>query len=300
MTETLVTLRDYIRYAVSEFRKNNLFFGHGTTNAYDEAVFLVLQSLSLPLEQLEPFFDAKLLPEEKAIILERIKRRVDERIPLSYITNEAYLQGYSFYVDKRVIIPRSFIAEHIVNNQLDEWIEHPELVNNVLDLCTGNGSLATIAAHHYYDAEVVASDISEDALDVATINIERNQVTDRVTLIKSDLFNELGDYFETFDLILTNPPYVDTRRMELLPKEYLYEPNLALFGGADGLEFVDKILKQSKYYLSDFGVLVVEMGDNRFELEQMYTDLPFKWLESVSGDGVVFVLTKADLIDYFD
>ncbi len=300
MTETLVTLRDYIRYAVSEFRKNNLFFGHGTTNAYDEAVFLVLQSLSLPLEQLEPFFDAKLLPEEKAIILERIKRRVDERIPLSYITNEAYLQGYSFYVDKRVIIPRSFIAEHIVNNQLDEWIEHPELVNNVLDLCTGNGSLATIAAHHYYDAEVVASDISEDALDVATINIERNQVTDRVTLIKSDLFNELGDYFETFDLILTNPPYVDTRRMESLPKEYLYEPNLALFGGSDGLEFVDKILKQSKYYLSDFGVLVVEMGDNRFELEQMYPDLPFKWLESVSGDGVVFVLTKADLIDYFD
>lgn len=300
MTESLVTLRDYIRYAVSEFRKNNLFFGHGTTNAYDEAVFLVLQSLSLPLEQLEPFFDAKLLPEEKAIILERIKRRVDERIPLSYITNEAYLQGYSFYVDKRVIIPRSFIAEHIVNNQLDEWIEHPELVNNVLDLCTGNGSLATIAAHHYYDAEVVASDISEDALDVATINIERNQVTDRVTLIKSDLFNELGDYFETFDLILTNPPYVDTRRMESLPKEYLYEPNLALFGGSDGLEFVDKILKQSKYYLSDFGVLVVEMGDNRFELEQMYPDLPFKWLESVSGDGVVFVLTKADLIDYFD
>ncbi|AUR52485.1 50S ribosomal protein L3 N(5)-glutamine methyltransferase [Aquella oligotrophica] len=300
MTESLVTLRDYIRYAVSEFRRNNLFFGHGTTNAYDEAVFLVLQSLSLPLEQLEPFFDARLLPEEKAIILERIKRRVDERIPLSYITNEAYLQGYSFYVDKRVIIPRSFIAEHIVNNQLDEWIEHPELVNNVLDLCTGNGSLATIAAHHYYDAEIVASDISEDALDVASINIERNQVTDRVTLIKSDLFNELGDYFETFDLILTNPPYVDTRRMESLPKEYLYEPNLALFGGTDGLEFVDKILKQSKYYLSDFGVLVVEMGDNRFELEQMYPDLPFKWLESVSGDGVVFVLTKADLIDYFD
>ncbi len=300
MTESLVTLRDYIRYAVSEFRKNNLFFGHGTTNAYDEAVFLVLQSLHLPLEQLEPFFDARLLPNEKETILERVKRRVDERIPLSYITNEAYLQGYSFYVDKRVIIPRSFIAEHIVNNQLDEWIEHPELVNNVLDLCTGNGSLATIAAHHYYDAEVVASDISEDALDVASINIERNQVTDRVTLIKSDLFNELGDYFETFDLILTNPPYVDTRRMESLPKEYLYEPNLALFGGSDGLEFVDKILKQSKYYLSDFGVLVVEMGDNRFELEQMYPDLPFKWLDSVSGDGVVFVLTKADLIDYFD
>ncbi len=300
MTESLVTLRDYIRYAVSEFRRNNLFFGHGTTNAYDEAVFLVLQSLSLPLDQLEPFFDARLLPDEKELILERIKRRVDERIPLSYITNEAYLQGYSFYVDKRVIIPRSFIAEHIVNNQLDEWIEHPELVHNILDLCTGNGSLATIAAHHYYDAEVVAVDISEDALDVANINIERNQVSDRVTLIKSDLFNELGDYFETFDLILTNPPYVDTRRMESLPKEYQYEPNLALFGGNDGLEFVDKILRQSKYYLSDFGVLVVEMGDNRFELEQMYPDLPFKWLESVSGDGVVFVLTKADLIDYFD
>jgi len=300
MHDSLLTIRDFIRYAVTNFRKNNLFFGHGNANAYDEAVCLVLQSLHLPIEQLEPYLDARLLADEKELIFSRIKERVEKRIPLAYITNEAFLQGFSFFVDNRVIIPRSFIAEHIMNGQLDEWVEHHELVHNVLDLCTGNGSLATIAAHYYYDADVVASDISEGALDVAAINIERNQVDDRVTLIKSDLFNELGDYFESFDLIITNPPYVDKRRMSNLPKEYEYEPNLALFGGNSGLEFVDKILKQAKYYLSDFGILVVEMGDNRYELEEMYPDLPFKWLDSVSGDGVVFVLTKADLLDYFD
>lgn len=300
MLESLLTVRDFVRYAVTEFRKNNLFYGHGSTNAYDEAACLVLQSLYLPVDQLEPYLDARLLESEREIIISRINERVIKKIPLPYITGEAFLQGYSFYVDERVIIPRSFIAEHILNHQLDEWIDYPELVHNVLDLCTGNGSLATIAAHHYYDADVVASDISDAALEVAAINLERNQVSDRVSLVKSDLFNELGDYFETFDLILTNPPYVDSRRMERLPEEYRYEPELALYGGNNGLEFVDKILRQAKYYMAEYGILVVEMGDNRDELEEMYPDLPFKWLDSVSGDGVVFVLTKADLQDYFD
>jgi ribosomal protein L3 glutamine methyltransferase len=294
------TVRDFVRYAVSQFRQHNLFFGHGSFEAYDEAVCLVLQSLHLPINQLEPYLDAKLTDEEKQLILQRIEKRVKDRMPLAYITNEAFLQGYSFYVDQRVIIPRSFIAEIIINNQLEEWIEHPELVHNALDLCTGNGSLATIMADYFYDAEIVASDISEDALDVAEINLQRNQVGNQVSLINSDLFNNLEDYYQVFDLIVTNPPYVDQRRMDSLAPEYNYEPELSLAGGKNGLELVDKILRQAKHYLSPHGVLVLEMGDNRDELELMYPDLNFNWLETISGDGFVFLLTRADLEDYFD
>ncbi|MBX9598960.1 MAG: 50S ribosomal protein L3 N(5)-glutamine methyltransferase [Burkholderiales bacterium] len=297
---TLVTVRDWLRYAVSQFKKNGLYFGHGTTNAYDEAVCLILQSLNLPVDQLEPYLDAKLLADEKSLLLERIKQRVEKRIPLAYITHEAWLQGYSFYVDPRVIIPRSFIAEIVLNDQLAQWIEHPELVHCALDLCTGNGSLATIVADYFYDAEVVASDISDDALSVAEINLKRNQLDDRVELVKSDLFKNLGDYLGAFDLIVSNPPYVDDRRMETLAEEYKYEPSLALSGGNGGLDLVDKILRQAKHYLTDSGILVLEMGDNRNELEDMYPDLNFNWMETLSGDGFVFVLTRADLEDYFD
>lgn len=297
---TFITLRDVIRYAVSQFRQNDLFFGHGTTNAYDEAVALVLQSLHLPQDQLEPYLDARLLDEEKKLILARLRERVETRKPLPYITKEAYLQGFSFYVDERVIVPRSFIAENIVNNQLAPWIEHPELVHTALDLCTGNGSLATIMADYFYDAEVVASDISDAALEVAEINFKRNRVDGQVTAVKSDLFNQLGEYTGYFDLIVTNPPYVDSRRMAELAPEFKFEPGLALFGGSDGLDLVDRILRQAKHFMTDFGVLVVEMGDNCAELEERYPDLPFNWLENVSGDGFVFVLTRDDLADYFD
>ena len=297
---TLVTIRDWLRYTVSQFKKNGLYFGHGTTNAYDEAVCLILQSLNLPIDQLEPYLDAKLLTDEKALLLERIKERVEKRIPLAYITHEAWLQGYSFYVDPRVIIPRSFIAEIILNDHLTPWIEHPELVNCALDLCTGNGSLATIMADYFYDAEIVASDISDDALDVAKINFERNKVNEDITLLKSDLFAGLVGYQGQFDLIVTNPPYVDKRRMDSLAPEYNFEPSLALAGGDSGLELIEDILHEAKHYLSEFGVLIVEMGDNRLELEELYPDLPFTWLDTISGDGVVFVLTRADLADYFD
>lgn len=297
---TFITLRDLLRYGVSQFQANDLFYGHGTINAYDEAVSLILQSLFLPVDQLEPYLDAKLLDSEKSLILARIDRRVKERIPLPYITNLAYLHGYIFYVDERVIIPRSFIAEVILNGQLNQWIEHPELVHNALDLCTGNGSLATIMADYFYDARVIASDISDEALKVAAINLERNKVSDRVSLVKSDLFSSLGDYSGTFDLIVSNPPYVDNSRMEDLPPEYNYEPRLALFGGDNGLEFVDQILRQAKYYLTGHGVLVIEMGDNQLDLENLYPDLPFTWIDTMSCDGFVFVLTRSDLVDYFD
>lgn len=300
MLETLLTIRDFLRYATSKFRQHNLFFGHGTTNAYDEAACLILQSLFLPVDQLEPYLDARLLPAEKELILSRINERIETRKPLPYITNEAFLQGYSFYVDDRVIIPRSFIARHIVDGDLKPWIEYPELIHNALDLCTGNGSLATILADYYYDAAVVASDISDAALAVAEINLRRHNLAQRVTLLKSDLFNDLDEYLERFDLIVTNPPYVDLPKMEHLPQEYQYEPDHALFGGENGIVFVERILRQAKHYLTDFGVLVVEMGDNYEQLEQLYPDLPFNWLNNTSGDGFVFVLTKSDLQDYFD
>lgn len=301
MTDLMLeTVRDLIRFGVTQFRKNNLYFGHGTNNAYDEAVSLVLQSLYLPVDQLEAYLDAVVLNDERELILNRIKERVETRMPLAYITNEAFLQGYSFYVDQRVIIPRSFIAEIILNNQLASWIEYPELVHTALDLCTGNGSLATIMADYFFDAMIIASDISDSALEVAKINVERNQVESQVTLLKSDLFNQLNAYRGKFDLIVTNPPYVDSRREKLLAPEYDYEPRLALFCDNNGLNLVERILREAKHYLTEFGVLVVEMGDNRTELEGMYPDLPFTWLETISGDGFVFVLTYADLQDYFD
>lgn len=298
-TTTFETVRDFLRYAVSEFRKNDLFFGHGTTNAYDEAVSLLLQTLDLPIDRLEPFLDSKLLSSEKELILSRIKTRIEKRLPLPYITNRAYLQGFEFYVDERVIVPRSYLAEIIMKNQLEPWVEHPELIHNALDLCTGNGSLATIIANYFYDANVVAADISDDALAVAAINMKRNHLEDVVKLVQSDLFRNLDDYMGMFDLIATNPPYVDKRRMDGLTAEYKFEPTIALFGGDDGLEFVDKILRQARYYLNKLGILVVEMGDNRFELEERYPDLRLEWLETEAGDGFVFVVTKEELEDYF-
>lgn len=300
MIDVLITVRDYIRYAVSEFRKNKLSFGHGTGNAYDEAVSLVLQTLNLPVTQLEPYLDAKLLPEEKSLIIERIKMRVEKRIPLPYITKTAYLRGYEFYVDERTIVPRSYIAEIIQNNQLLPWIENNELVHNALDLCTGNGSLSIFLADNFLDANVVASDISTDALAVAAINLQKYHYDKVVQLEQSDMFSGLNKYLGKFDLIVTNPPYVDDKRMEMLPKEYHAEPNISLHGGHDGLDFVATILTQAKYYLTQYGVLVVEMGDNARELEDSYPGLHVDWLETEGGDGFVFVVTRQELDRYFN
>ena len=298
--EQLVTVRDVLRFAVSKFQEYNIAYGHGTDNAYDEAIFLILDNLHLPLDQLEPYLDARLLKPEISLLIDVIEKRIVERIPAAYLQKKAVLLGYEFYVDQRVIIPRSFIAEIIQNQQLSQWIEYPELVNNALDLCTGNGSLAVIMADNFYVANVVATDVSNDALAVAAINVDAYDLNDRIELINSDLFDDLSDYLETFDLIVTNPPYVDKSRMDSLSLESLHEPRLALSGGDSGLELVDKILRQAKHYLNECGILLLEMGDNRFELENLYPDLPFTWLETESGDGFVFVLTKQDLKDYFD
>lgn len=293
----LSTVRDLVRFAVSNFQKHQLFFGHGTDNAYDEAVYLILHTLSLPIDLLEPYLDAKLLDDEINDVLKVLHTRIVKRIPASYITNESHFLGYSFYVDERVIIPRSYLAELLLNGSFDPWIEHTELVHNVLDLCTGNGSLAIIAADYFIDANIVATDISKDALQVARTNIEKYELQDKITLLESDLFKAVKK--QKFDLILTNPPYVDKKRMDLLPKEYHYEPQIALAGGNDGLAMVDTILKNAVNYLTEFGVLVLEMGDNAHELEERYSGLEFHWLKTENGNGFVFILTFSDLKEYF-
>ena len=290
----LKTVRDLVRFGVSLFNQHKLFYGHGTTNPHDEAVYLILHSLNLPLDVLEPYLDARLLESEVKFILQCFHKRAVNCTPAPYITNHALFQGYDFYVDERVIIPRSFIPEIMLNDGLLPWVEHPELVRSVLDLCTGNGSIATIAADYFYDSEVIASDIDNDALEVATINIKNHQLEDRVSLISSDLFENLEGY--KFDLILTNPPYVDQRCMDELTAEYLFEPQHALSGGESGLELVEQILNQAPDFLTEHGVLVVEMGDNKEDLEDLYPNLPFTWLDTTSGDGFVFILTRQDLI----
>lgn len=294
----LITIKDMIRFGVSLFSQYDLFYGHGTFNCYDEVVYLILGTLKLPLHQLEPYLDARLLSFEKAQILDNMQARVSNRVPAAYLVNQITLAGYKFYIDQRAIIPRSFIAHILVNNELQPWLPNPEEVYNILDLCTGNGSLAIIASDCYINSSVIASDISRDALEVAKINLTNYGLLDRVKLSESNLFENLGNSNRKFDLIITNPPYVDDSIMHDLPPEYLHEPKLALAGGNDGLDLVKKILVESIKYLTKDGVLVVEMGCNKDELEQAYPGLPITWLD-LENDGFVFLITYFDLKNYF-
>ena len=289
------TLRDCLRFAVTRFDDAKLFYGHGTDNAYDEAVYLMLASLGLPRDRLDPFLDAQLLPDEIDKLLDVIKRRAEERVPAAYLTKEAFLGEYRFYVDERTIVPRSFIAELLREEALEPWIEHPELIHRALDLCTGSGCLAILLADHFPDAEIDAVDLSSDALDVAEINVAEYDLGTRIHLIDSDLFADLAG--ETYDLIVSNPPYVDAPSMEELPDEYRHEPVMALGSGEDGLDITRKIIAAGTTYLTSHGVMVVEIGHNREALEEAYPDLPFVWLDTTSGDGFVFLLTRQMLAD---
>lgn len=286
------TVRDLMRFAVSRFNEAELTYGHGTQNAYDEAAYLILSALSLPIQQLEPYLDARLLPGEVADVLALIRRRAEERVPVAYLTNEAWQGEFNFYVDERVLVPRSFIYE-LMGEPLAPWIEHPELVHRALDLCTGSGCLAIQMAHHYPDAEIDAVDISLDALEVASINIQNYGLEDRIQLIHNDLVEGLE---EPYDLIISNPPYVDAESVAALPAEYLHEPELALGSGEDGLDATHVILQNAARLLNPQGVLLVEIGHNRDVLEAAYPSLPFVWMETQSGDGFVFLLTREDLV----
>lgn len=293
----LKTIRDWLRFGVSLFNQNELFYGHGTSNAHDEVVYLILNSLNLPLHMLEPYLDAIILDDEAKLIANRFKQRVVAKIPAPYITGEAIIQGYSFYVDERAIIPRSFIPEVLLANKLLPWLEPMDSVDTVLDLCTGNGSIAVIAADYFSESKIIAADIDANALEIAKINIAKYALESQISLVQSDLWENLPP--QRFDVILSNPPYVDQLRMEQLNQEYLHEPQHALSGGIDGLKFIHKILKNAAAYLHDHGILVVEMGDNRCELEAIYPELFFTWLDTESGDGIIFVLTATQLQSYF-
>ena len=289
----LVTVRDLVRFAVSAFNREKLFFGHGSADAFDEAAYLVLHTLTLPPDKLEPFFDARLTSIERDAVLAVIERRVRERIPAAYLTNEAWLGEYKFYVDQRVIVPRSFIAE-LLRESLAPWVEDPDAIESALDLCTGSGCLAILAALTFPHAVVDAVDLSAEALEVAERNIGDYALADRVEPIRSNMFEELGD--RRYDLILSNPPYVTAISMSGLPQEYLREPGMALASGIDGLDHVRVILRGAPDYLNEDGLLVVEVGFNREGVEAAFPNLPFTWAETSAGDGVVFLITRKDLL----
>ena len=289
---SLHTLRDFLRFAVSRFQQAGLVFGHGSDNAHDEAAYLILHTLHLPLDMLEPYLDTALLADEKTELLGKLRERIEQRVPVAYITQHARQGDFDFYVDERVIVPRSFIYE-LLGEPLSPWIEYPELVHRALDLCTGSGCLAIQMAAHYPAAQIDAVDISLDALEVAAVNVEDYGLQERIQLVHTDLFEGLEG---TYDLIVSNPPYVDAESVEALPEEYLHEPELALGSGEDGLDATREILLQAAKFLNPRGVLLVEIGHNRDVLEREYPELPFVWLDTSGGDGFVFLLTREQLL----
>lgn len=288
----LHTFRDLLRFSVSRFNEAGLFFGHGSSNAYDEAVYLILHTLHLPPDQMEIFLDARLTNMEVTQVLGIVKRRALEKIPAAYLTQEAWLGDFSFYVDKRVLVPRSFIAE-LLREQLSPWVSDPSSVHSVLDLCTGSGCLAILLAHAFENATIDATDISDEALEVANKNVEDYDLNPRVHLLQSDLFGALEG--RLYDLIISNPPYVNAESMASLPEEYRHEPRNALASGNDGLEATKEILKRAADYLTNEGMLIVEIGHNRAALEESFPQTPFTWLETSAGDGFVFMLTRDHL-----
>lgn len=294
ITEALLTIRDWLRYSVSRLEQNGVFFGHGTDNAYDESVWLVMSALHLPLDTLDNFLDARITKEEAKNLAHLIERRVTERVPTAYLLREAWLKGFKFYVDERVIVPRSFIAE-LLEDGLGPWIEYPEMVESAADICTGSGCLGVLLAHAFPNATVDVVDISPDAIAVANINIKNYGLEDQITAVQSDMFSGLKG--KKYDLIISNPPYVDAPAMSALPQEYRNEPQIALGSGIAGLDHTHILLNEAKKYLNDDGILVVEIGHNRDALLDAYPDLPFTWLDVESGNEFVFLLTKEQLPD---
>ncbi len=289
----LSTLRDLMRFAVSRFTEARLFFGHGTDNAWDEAAYLLLHTLHLPIDRLEPFMEARLTSDERSAALAMVERRISERVPAAYLTNEAWLGEFRFYVDQRVIVPRSHIAE-LLGDQLSPWIEDPWAVARVLDLCTGSGCLAILAALAFPESTVDAADLSPDALAVAQRNVDDYDLGARLRLVHSDAFAGLKG--KQYDVIISNPPYVNAESMATLPEEYRREPELALASGEDGLDFVRIILREAAKHLNPEGLLIVEIGHNRDELEQAFPETSFVWLDTSAGDEFVFMLRREDLV----
>jgi ribosomal protein L3 glutamine methyltransferase len=288
----LHTIQDMLRWTVSRLNAANVYYGHGTDNPWDEAVQLVLPSVFLPLDIPEDMHTARLTSSERHRIVERVIRRVNERVPVAYLTNKAWFCGMEFYVDERVLVPRSPIGELIDNRFSGILRDKPQ---HILDMCTGSGCIAIACAYAFPETEVDAVDISADALAVAERNIEAHGVENWVTPIRSDLFRELVSL--QYDLIVTNPPYVDEEDMSDLPQEYRHEPELGLASGTDGLKLTRRILACAPDYLTEQGVLICEVGNSMVHLMEQYPEIPFTWLEFENGGDGVFMLTKQQLLD---
>lgn len=288
----LLTLRDWLRYAVSRFNAAGLVYGHGSARAIDEAAYLVLHTLHLPIDELEPWLECRLLLSERRALQEIIEARIETRKPAPYLTKEAWVQGHSFYVDKRVIVPRSYIGE-LLAGDLEGIAGDPGGIGRVLDLCTGSGCLAVLAALRFAGAKVDATDISSDALSVAAKNVQDYGLEHRIALVQSDLFAALAD--RRYDLILSNPPYVDSEAVSAFPPEYAAEPRLAHWGGEDGLDLVRKILTEAARHLTPRGMLLVEIGRGRELLESEFPELPFLWFDTAESVGEVFSISRPDL-----
>ena len=290
----LSSIRDWLRYAVSQFEDSDVFFGHGTSNAYDEAVWLIFGFLHLPHDTIENFLDAHLTSKEKKDLSFLIEKRINDKIPTAYLLNEAWLRDYKFYVDERVIVPRSLIAESLSEN-LYPWIDDPEKIYSALDLCTGSGCLGIMMAHSFQNAMIDLVDLSEKALQVAEINVNHYGLHDRIELIQSDLFNGLEG--KKYDLIISNPPYVNQTSVDSFPREFLKEPSMALGSGEDGLDHTIRIIHEAKQYLNDDGMLIVEIGHNKEILLKKFPKLQFQWLDVSLGNDFVFMLEKSQLPD---
>ncbi|MGG8469315.1 50S ribosomal protein L3 N(5)-glutamine methyltransferase [Rahnella sp. PAMC25617] len=288
----LHTIKDMLRWTVSRLNAANVYYGHGTDNPWDEAVQLVLPSVFLPLDIPEDMHTARLTSSERHRIVERVIRRVNERVPVAYLTNKAWFCDMEFYVDERVLVPRSPIGE-LINNRFAGILQ--DKPQHILDMCTGSGCIAIACAYAFPETEVDAVDISADALAVAERNIDTHGIENWVTPIRSDLFRELPAL--QYDLIVTNPPYVDEEDMSDLPQEYRHEPVLGLASGSDGLKLTRRILACAPDYLTDNGVLVCEVGNSMVHLMDQYPDIPFTWLEFENGGDGVFMLTRQQLID---
>ena len=292
LVNELLTLRDWLRYAVSQFSTAGLFFGHGCDNAYDEAAWLILHTLHLPHDRLEPFLDARLTRNERLAVHHILQLRVAKRMPAAYLTNEAWLGAYHFYVDQRVIVPRSYLGA-LLEDRLAPWLGAPEKLRNALDLCTGSGCLAILMAYAFPEAHIDAVDLSSDALSVAQRNVTEYGLEGRIQLVKADLFAGLAKH--RYELIVSNPPYVTAAAMAALPLEYHHEPMLALAAGEDGLDFVRRILNGAHFHLKPQGLLAVEVGHNRDLVENAFPDLPLTWVDCAGGEDKIFIIHKEQL-----
>lgn len=292
LVDELVTVRDWLRWAVSRFNEAGLFFGHGTDNAYDEAAWLILHTLHLPHDRLEPFLDARLTHAERLAVLNILEQRIVRRLPAAYLTHEAWLGDFRFYVDERVIVPRSYFAE-LLHEGMAPWVQDADAIHDALDLCTGSGCLAILMAHAFPNAAIDAVDLSADALEVARRNVADYGLDERIRLVQSDLLAGVAD--RRYDLIICNPPYVTAESMAALPAEYRHEPALALGSGEDGLDIVRRLLAGAADHLTEHGLLFVEVGHNADLVEAAFPELPVTWIDAPSGENKIFMLSREQL-----